>query len=125
LSGEKIGKNFCYGLFSAEFSTFFAAYTLVVKVTLITSVLPCLGRRPSASTPSSAYTSKFFFICFSSRTRLNLLNFTKTSALCGQHLDNSLITWHIQGIGLAGTHSPLHSPFIFSLVGKDTRKEFT
>ncbi len=59
------------------------------------------------------------------RTQLNLLNFTKTSALCGQHLDNSPINWGIQGIGLAGTHSRLYTPYIFPVDGKDTRKEFT
>ncbi|MEH2085380.1 MAG: hypothetical protein V7K61_01350 [Nostoc sp.] len=51
--------------------------------------------------------------------------FTKTSAFCGQHLDNSPINQGIQGIGLAGTHSRLYTPYIFPFGGKDTRKEFT
>ncbi|MEH2224044.1 hypothetical protein [Nostoc sp.] len=59
------------------------------------------------------------------RTQLNLLNFTKTSAFCGQHLDNSPINQGIQGIGLAGTHSRLYTPYILTFDGKDTRKEFT
>ncbi|WP_334877087.1 hypothetical protein [Nostoc sp.] len=40
-------------------------------------------------------------------------------------LDNFPTNRGIQGIGLAGTHSRLYTPYIFSVDGKDTRKEFT
>jgi hypothetical protein len=60
------------------------------------------------------------------RNLLNLLNSTKTPALCGQYLDNSPYTLGHPG-EWAGwpRYSCLSTPFIFPTEGKETRKEST
>jgi hypothetical protein len=82
-----------------------------------------MGTRPSASTVSSSYESKFFFTSSSHLTKPS--QFHQNFRFSRLDLDNFPTNRGIQGIGLAGTHSRLYTPYIFSVDGKDTRKEFT